>query len=437
MSTTENTSGIPGKPPQYAIQWLSGPLKGQTTGVSSQMTVGRARENTIVLPEDTAGASGKHCAITVSDGKFYVMDLGSTYGTVANGTQMLPPNQAVILNIGDRISLGKDGVTFEVVSEHADAHLPEILPTAAMPPVMDAEPAFADLAVPSGKSLYDGYSIPNIEIPKKKKTKWPIPVIVIAIVLFALYLLGKTAETRLRSKEESSGNKEEVAVAETAEEPVEEEPAAEEPEEEEEGAQEAKPETENEVAPEEEEQSEPEPYGEPEEEENFSAPKAGRTVTSKDENGNTVTETYDENGKLSHKEEPYYKDGKLAGTLCYDAEISCGWSGEQYTTPSRWILWVMKPDKALEKCLSFTLNATITAANMDSALGTQTVYVRTNGAFQKGDYLKIPNLGDTDSTDYSYKIPTKVDGFCMMPYKPTGSFSSTESFWLTNVYYLK
>ena len=437
MSTAENTGGISGKPDQYAIRWLSGPLKGQATGVSRQMTVGRARENSIVLPENTAGASGKHCAVTVSDGRFYVMDLGSTYGTIANGTQMLPPNQPVILNVGDRISLGKDGVTFEVINAPVGADMPEILPTAAMPPVMDAEPAFADLAVPSGKSSYDGYSIPNIEIPKKKKTKWPIPVIVIAVVLFALYLLGKTTETRLRNKEESSNSTEEVAVADTAEESAEEETVAAEPKDEAEDVQEPEPELENEAAPEEEKQPEPEPHEEPEEEDDYSVPTAGRTVTSKDENGNTITETYDKNGKLFHKEEPYYKDGKLAGTLCYDAEISCGLSGEQYTTPSRWILWVMKPDKALDKCLSFTLNATITSANMDSALGTQTVYIRTDGAFQKGDYLKIPNMGDTDSTDYSYKMPTKVDGFCMMPYKPTGSYSSTAYFWLTDVYYLK
>ena len=424
----------------YAIRWLSGPLKGQETVIQSQMSIGRSPENNIVLPEETAGASGKHCVVTVADDRFYIMDVGSTYGTIGNGTQKLPVNQPVILNVGDRISLGENGVSFEVISvpdssagtgSWGDITIP------VTPPVDDAEPFSVGAA---GKPKYDSYSAPNITIPTKKKPTWIIPVVILAVVIAAVAIVlgSRSGNKENKDTEPSVEPVEEAIVAEDAEESVEgdKEPehnpkdtAAEEPE-----PEVAEPESTQPV-------QEEEPVAEEDEEtvdgEDTSSSAAGKTVTSKDENGNTITEVFDENGKLIHKEEPYYKDGKLSGTLCYDAEISCTWSAEQFTTPSSWILPVSKPDISLDQCLSFTLHATILQATVDSAFGTQTVYVRENGAFRKVDYLKIPNPGDSDSDNYSYKTPAKVDGFCMMPYTPTGGYSSTDLFWLTDVYYVK
>ena len=74
------------------------------------------QETEEILPEETAGASRKHCVVTVADDRFYIMDVGSTCGTIGNGTQKLPVNQPVILNVGDRISLGENGVSFEIIS---------------------------------------------------------------------------------------------------------------------------------------------------------------------------------------------------------------------------------------------------------------------------------------------------------------------------------
>ena len=87
---------------------------GPKTVVHGQTTIGRSEDNTIVLPANTAGVSGRHCAITAANGQFYIEDLGSTCGTVGNGVHRLSPNQAVILKAGDRICLGSDQVAFEV-----------------------------------------------------------------------------------------------------------------------------------------------------------------------------------------------------------------------------------------------------------------------------------------------------------------------------------
>lgn len=109
------TDLLPAGPDEaYSIRWTAGPLAGQKTVVHGQMTIGRSEDNTIVLPANTAGVSGRHCAITVANGQFYIADLGSTCGTVGNGAHRLPPNQAVILKAGDRICLGSDQVAFEV-----------------------------------------------------------------------------------------------------------------------------------------------------------------------------------------------------------------------------------------------------------------------------------------------------------------------------------
>ena len=161
------------------------------------------------------------------------------------------------------------------------------------------------------------------------------------------------------------------------------------------------------------------------------------TKTYKDKNGETITEVYDEEGSLIHKEEPYYKDGKKTGILCYDAVIWCSWSKDKYTTSAGWTLPVMKPDTKLDRCLSFTLNmAYFKVANKDE-LGLQRLYIRENGDFRKVGYLNLDELEVFDDMDFEYSKPTKVDGFAIQPYKyiSTGSFSLACA--LTDVYYLK
>ncbi len=149
------------------------------------------------------------------------------------------------------------------------------------------------------------------------------------------------------------------------------------------------------------------------------------TKTYEDENGETITEVYDEEGNLIHKEEPYYEKGEKTATLCYDAEIECSFSGDTYTTQSWWILPVIAPEQDLDKCLSFTLNLTYYYIEDPQGLGKQVIYYRVDDIFQKAGYLDMDEFGEEYSMDITLKSPKKVDGFCLMAYKPskTGSFS--------------
>lgn len=161
------------------------------------------------------------------------------------------------------------------------------------------------------------------------------------------------------------------------------------------------------------------------------------TKTYKDNNGETITEIYDENGILIHKEEPYYKDGKKSGTLCYDAFIECRFSDETYTTTSSWILPVIQPEVTLDKCLSFTLNLAYYMIEDPKGLGTQVIYCRQNGIFKKVGYLDMNELNEIYSIDFKFEKPKKIDGFALMAYKPSKTGSISLGSGLTDVYYLK
>ena len=211
----------------YAIHWVAGPIKGQRTDVSSQMKIGRSPENEIVLPVNTAGVSGKHCAVAVSDDKFYVMDLGSTYGTVANGSFKLPPNQAVILNVGDRISLGSENVAFEIIRNDyvlagSGVWQGTTLGTAGQ---YDRSIDFGENIVQPGNApLYEDYSqAGDVSQPKAKgKSKWIIPVAILAAVLIIVAVVlglgvGRKSGDSQKSGTPSSDELQEEAPAEESE----------------------------------------------------------------------------------------------------------------------------------------------------------------------------------------------------------------------------
>lgn len=69
------------------------------------MTIGRSRDCTLILPENTPGVSGHHCKLTFINGRLVVMDMGSTYGTLIHG-QKIPANTPVALNAGSKFALG-------------------------------------------------------------------------------------------------------------------------------------------------------------------------------------------------------------------------------------------------------------------------------------------------------------------------------------------
>ncbi|MCR5135933.1 MAG: hypothetical protein K6C12_02380 [Oscillospiraceae bacterium] len=161
------------------------------------------------------------------------------------------------------------------------------------------------------------------------------------------------------------------------------------------------------------------------------------TKTWKDEKGETVTEVYDEDGRLIHREEPYYKNGKKSGTLCYDSIVWCSWSNDKYTTQAAWTLPVLKPDTELNRCLSYTLNMAYFKIADSRELGTQNIYVREDGIFRRADYLDMDELETFYDMDFKYDSPKKVDGFAIQPYRYVSSGDFSLACALTDVYYLK
>ncbi|HZT42247.1 MAG TPA: FHA domain-containing protein [Chthonomonadaceae bacterium] len=84
------------------------------------ITVGRRSTNTISLPEDPY-ISGAHAEITTDNTGTYLIDMGSTNGTLVNG-QKLTPNERQLLLSGDEVQIGQTTYQFEHVepSEESD-----------------------------------------------------------------------------------------------------------------------------------------------------------------------------------------------------------------------------------------------------------------------------------------------------------------------------
>lgn len=72
----------------------------------SPFRIGRAKDNDGVVPVDaTSGVSGHHCVITFAEGRWYVQDDESKFGTTVNG-QLIPKGQPFSLGDGALIGLG-------------------------------------------------------------------------------------------------------------------------------------------------------------------------------------------------------------------------------------------------------------------------------------------------------------------------------------------
>lgn len=95
------SSGGTGEGYQLQFHFESGPLAGQTKMVSTGMSIGRAGDNDLAIPESTV--SGNHCRIDYKGDQYVITDLNSTNGTIVNGNKV----SACAIKQGDRIKLGK------------------------------------------------------------------------------------------------------------------------------------------------------------------------------------------------------------------------------------------------------------------------------------------------------------------------------------------
>lgn len=101
--------------PRVALACIGGALQGMTFPISSRVVFGRdPKRCSIIYPKDAKGISGVHCAAEpTADGQIILIDLGSTYGTMAGG-QQLTAGKGVTLHPGDAFTLGGKENVFEV-----------------------------------------------------------------------------------------------------------------------------------------------------------------------------------------------------------------------------------------------------------------------------------------------------------------------------------
>ena len=100
---------------RVALACIGGALQGMTFPISSRVVIGRDPKHcSIIYPKDAHGISSVHCAAEpTADGQIILIDLGSTYGTMAGG-QQLTVGKGVTLHPGDAFTLGGKENVFEV-----------------------------------------------------------------------------------------------------------------------------------------------------------------------------------------------------------------------------------------------------------------------------------------------------------------------------------
>ena len=82
---------------------IRGPLLGRTFVLDTEdLTVGRRPECSLSIP--SRGVSKAHCRILRHEGRWAIVDLGSTNGTNVNG-RLLEPDAIHVLSHGDRVSI--------------------------------------------------------------------------------------------------------------------------------------------------------------------------------------------------------------------------------------------------------------------------------------------------------------------------------------------
>jgi len=97
------------------LQGTGGCFKGRRFAVNGRIRIGRdSSRNDLVYPQGSQGISAAHCEIHFREGKLYLCDMGSTYGTYLNGKR-IPARQMLPLQVGDAVCLGSPQESFTIV----------------------------------------------------------------------------------------------------------------------------------------------------------------------------------------------------------------------------------------------------------------------------------------------------------------------------------
>lgn len=100
---------VPGAGVQGELTIESGPDAGHShRAADNPLRLGRSPDNDVILRDPAT--SGHHARVERRGDQFWIVDLGSTNGTLVNGE----PVQEKQLNHGDRITIGQNAVQFSV-----------------------------------------------------------------------------------------------------------------------------------------------------------------------------------------------------------------------------------------------------------------------------------------------------------------------------------
>jgi pSer/pThr/pTyr-binding forkhead associated (FHA) protein len=100
----------PGARRQAELTIETGPDAGHSHRAGDQaLRLGRSPDNDVILRDPAT--SGHHARLERRGDQFWIVDLGSTNGTLVNGE----PVQEKELNHGDRVTIGQNAVHFTVI----------------------------------------------------------------------------------------------------------------------------------------------------------------------------------------------------------------------------------------------------------------------------------------------------------------------------------
>jgi len=108
--TQPMTGTSPGAGRQAELTIETGPDAGHSHRAGDRaLRLGRSPDNDIILRDPAT--SGHHARVERRGETFWIVDLGSTNGTLVNGE----PIQEKELNHGDRVTIGQNAVQFSVI----------------------------------------------------------------------------------------------------------------------------------------------------------------------------------------------------------------------------------------------------------------------------------------------------------------------------------
>lgn len=99
----------------WRLQGIKGAYANRRFAITEQVRIGRALENNLVFPK-APGVSRNHCVIWMREGRLYIADQKSTYGTYVNGNRLIS-GQSYPLKPDDYIWIGSGEQEFRIMGK--------------------------------------------------------------------------------------------------------------------------------------------------------------------------------------------------------------------------------------------------------------------------------------------------------------------------------